>query len=58
MAYQLDILKSMHDIVVIQTKPGWCLESLTMGAVSFNSQFYFPLKLWVQMPGAAGVTKV
>ena len=43
---------------MIQTKPGYCLESLTVDAVSFNSQFYFPLKLWGQMPGAAGVTKI
>ena len=32
------------DILEIQTKPGWCLESLTLGAVSFYSQFYLPLK--------------
>ena len=25
----------MHDILVIQTKQGWCLESLTVGSVSF-----------------------
>ena len=46
----------MHDILVIHTKPRRCLEFLTVGAVSFDSQFYIPLKLWVQMPGAAGVT--
>ena len=29
-----------------------------VGAVSFNSQiFYFPIKLWVQMPGAAKLQK-
>ena len=30
------------------------LEIQTVAAVSFNSQiFYFPIKLWVKLPGAA-----
>ena len=52
------ILITIHDILVIQTKKGLMLEIQTVGAVSFNSQiFYFPMKLWVQMPRAAKLQK-
>ena len=43
---------------MIQTKLGLMLGIQTVGAVSSNSQiFYFPIKLWVQMPGAAKLQK-
>ena len=43
---------------MIQTKLGLMLEIHTVGAVSFDSQiFYFPMKLWVQMLGAAKLQK-
>ena len=29
----------------------------TVGAVSFSQKFYFPIKLWVPMPGAAKLQK-
>ena len=52
------ILITMYDILVIQTKLGLMLGIQTVDAVSFNSQiFYFPIKLWVQMPGAAKLQK-
>ena len=60
MAYQhdLNILITIHDVLGIQTKLGLMLGIQTVGAVSFNSQiFYFPIKLWVQMLGAAKLQK-
>ena len=43
---------------MIQTKLGLMLGIHTVGAVSFDSQiFYFPMKLWVQMLGAAKLQK-
>ena len=43
---------------MIQTKLGLMLGIQTVAAVSFNSQiFYFPIKLWIQMPGAAKLQK-
>ena len=40
------------------TKLGLMLGIQTVGAVSCNSQiFYVPIKLWVQMPGAANLQK-
>ena len=52
------MLITIHHILVIQTKLGLMLGIQTGAAVSFNSQiFYFPIKLWVQMPGAAKLQK-
>ena len=56
--HDFNILITIHDILVIQTKLELMLGIQTVAAVSFNSQiFYFPIKLWVQMPGSVKLQK-
>ena len=48
----------MHDILVIHTKPRRCLEFLTVGAVSFDSQFFSIKTMGTNAMGSGSATRL